>query len=82
MHGNRTCHVPTHTHILYILQSNKCLESGVWSLTSGEAYQTLKLDGRVGEKLGSSEREAEAAQEFFFPQEMQSGNESTYCNYQ
>lgn len=31
--------------------------SGVGSLTSGEAYQTLKLNCRVGEKLGSSERE-------------------------
>lgn len=52
--------------IYYIyFQSNKCLESGVWSLTSGEAYQTLKLDCRVGKKLGSSEREAGAADEVF-----------------
>lgn len=39
--------------------------SGVWSLTSGEAYQTLKLNCRVGEKLGSSEREVGTPQEVF-----------------
>lgn len=32
MHGSRTCHVPTQTHILYIL--SKQLVSGVWSLVS------------------------------------------------